>query len=103
MGVIWRPELCLGNALFDTLKPKEQADLDFESISTTSYKDPIFNNTWHQVWIDHILYTKNTPVPWVSDAFVYKRTEDGTPLWDAYPHASDHFAVVATVTPPPIR
>ncbi|MBN1247409.1 MAG: hypothetical protein JXC32_07105 [Anaerolineae bacterium] len=101
MGVIWRPELCLGNALFDVLKPREQEDLDFGSITTTSYKDAIFNNTWHRVWIDHILYSKNAPAPWVEDAFVYTETADGTPVWKAYPHASDHFAVVATVTPPP--
>lgn len=100
MGVIWRPELCLGNALFDSLSQHDQAALDFTPVYTTSYRDPIFNNAWHRVWIDHVLYSKNAPGPWVSDAFVYRETADGTPVWRAYPHASDHFAVVATLTPP---
>src|SRR5215468_3230471 len=43
MGIIWRPQFCLGNALFDTLKPKDKEDLDFSSIHTTSFRDPIFN------------------------------------------------------------
>ena len=29
MGTVWRPELCLHNALFDSLKDEEQAELDF--------------------------------------------------------------------------
>ena len=48
MGTVWRPELCLHNALFDSLKDKEQAELDFEAIATTSFQDPIFNFTWHR-------------------------------------------------------
>jgi hypothetical protein len=45
MGMVWKPELCLHNALFDTLKDKDKANLNFSRIHTTSFKDPIFNNT----------------------------------------------------------
>ena len=100
MGAVWHPERCLGNALFDALPADDRESLNFSPITTTSYKDPIFNKMWHRVWIDHILYTRNAPEPWVRDAFVYRVTPDGVPLWRAHPHASDHFPVVATVVPP---
>jgi hypothetical protein len=58
MGNIWQPGLCLGNALFDALKPKEQSELNLSSIYTTSYSDPIFNNVYQKDWIDHMLYSK---------------------------------------------
>jgi hypothetical protein len=59
MGTIWQPDQCLGKALFDALKPKAQKALDFSSIYTTSYRDPIFNNVKQNEWIDHILYSKS--------------------------------------------
>jgi endonuclease/exonuclease/phosphatase family metal-dependent hydrolase len=59
MGIIWRPQFCLGNALFDTLKQKDKEELDFSSIHTTSFKDPIFNGVYQKEWIDHILYSRN--------------------------------------------
>ena len=59
MGIIWRPQFCFGNALFDTLKPKDKEELDFSSIHTTSFKDPIFNGVYQKEWIDHILYSRS--------------------------------------------
>lgn len=97
MGTVWKPELCLRNALFDSLGKKEQADLDFSAIATTSFEDPIFNNVWHQEWIDHILYTDNLGEPWVSNAKVNSKMPDGSPIWKKYKHASDHFPVSVTV------
>lgn len=98
MGTVWKPELCFGNALFDQLKAKDQKDLDFAGLYTTNFKDPIFNNTWHRVWIDHILYSRRGPENWVSGARVHRTAESGEPVWRAYPFASDHFPLVATVT-----
>jgi len=92
MGNIWQPGLCLGNALFDALKPKEQSELDLSSIYTTSYSDPIFNNVYQKDWIDHILYSKNAP-SWVSNAKVNREMPDGTNVWKKYKHASDHYPV----------
>ncbi len=98
MGSVWKPELCLGNALFDTLSDKAQIALDFSSIHTTSFKDPIFNNAWHRVWIDHILYSKNREDGWVSDAQVQRIMKDDLPMWKKYPHASDHFPLSAILS-----
>ena len=99
MGTVWRPELCLHNALFDSLKDEEQAELDFDAIATTSFQDPIFNNTWHREWIDHVLYTESPDETWVVNAEVHERMPDGTPIWKRYKYASDHFPVSAAVTP----
>jgi len=93
MGNIWRPGLCLGNALFDVLSPKKQKDLDFSSIYTTSYRDPIFNNIYQKDWIDHILYSKPTSSNWVRNAKVNRTMPDGTSIWKKYKHASDHYPV----------
>jgi endonuclease/exonuclease/phosphatase family metal-dependent hydrolase len=98
MGTVWRPELCLHNALFDSLKDEEQAELDFEAIATTSFQDPIFNFTWHREWIDHVLYTESPDETWVVNAEVHERMPDGTPIWKKYEYASDHFPVSAAVT-----
>lgn len=98
MGTVWKPELCLRNALFESLSDTEQADLDFEAIATTSFQDPIFNNTWHNEWIDHVLYSASQGEPWVADAEVHHDMPDGTPIWKKYPHASDHYPVSVTVS-----
>ena len=97
MGTVWRPELCLHNALYDTLKPAQQANLDFSHITTTSFRDPIFNDTWHRVWIDHVLYTDNLDWRWVSGGAVHSIMQDGNPIWETYPHASDHFPISVLV------
>ena len=98
MGTIWKPELCLGNALFDTLSDKDKANLNFDNIHTTSFRDPIFNYMWHRVWIDHILYSNNQDGgDWVTDAVVHHTMTDGQRIWKKYPHASDHFPISVNV------
>lgn len=97
MGNVWKPHLCLRNALYDQLDPDEKAKLDFSSISTTSFQDPIFNFTWHRVWIDHILYTNNQESLWVKDGEVHVKMSGDVPIWKKYKYASDHFPVSATV------
>ncbi|WP_373511149.1 hypothetical protein [Persicitalea sp.] len=96
MGNVWRPFLCLGNALFDTLSSDEQDNLRFEKIYTTSFSDPIFNNVWQKVWIDHILYSYNR-AEWVKNAKVNTEMPDGQKIWAKYPHASDHFPISAEI------
>jgi endonuclease/exonuclease/phosphatase family metal-dependent hydrolase len=97
MGTIWQPGKCLGNALFDTLKPKAQKALDFSSIYTTSYKDPIFNNVKQNEWIDHILYSKSPLSNWVQKAKVNSNMPNGTSIEKKYKHASDHYPVSVEV------
>ncbi|GHB79857.1 endonuclease/exonuclease/phosphatase family protein [Persicitalea jodogahamensis] len=96
MGNIWRPFLSLGNALFDALPPNDQEKLRFEKIFTTSFSDPIFNNVWQKVWIDHILYSFNR-AEWVTNAQVHMEMSDGQKIWAKYPHASDHFPITAEI------
>ena len=96
MGNVWRPFLCLGNALFDALPEKDQDNLRFEKIHTTSFKDPIFNNVWQKEWIDHILYSYNRP-EWVKNAKVNIDMPDGQAIWKKYPHASDHYPVTVEI------
>lgn len=93
MGNIWQPGRCLGNALFDSLKPKDQEALDFSSIYTTSYRDPIFNNVYQKDWIDQVLYSKPGPSNWVINAKVNEFMPDKTPIWKRYKHSSDHYPV----------
>ncbi|MGP1352520.1 MAG: endonuclease/exonuclease/phosphatase family protein [Parasphingopyxis sp.] len=95
MGSVWRPYLTLGNALYDRLSDKDKAALNFEDNSTTSFADPIFNRTYHRVWIDHIVYSLNADEGWVHDADILRKVgDDGPPYYTI----SDHFPVVATVT-----
>lgn len=96
MGNVWRPFLCLGNSLFDTLSEKNQENLNFESIYTTSFKDPIFNNVWQKEWIDHILYSFRTS-NWVVNAKVNIEMPDGQKIYTKYKHASDHMPVSVDV------
>ncbi len=96
MGNVWRPFLSLGNALFDTLSEKDQAELNFEKIYTTSFKDPIFNNVWQKEWIDHILYSYNR-AEWVKNARVSSEMPDGQKIWSKCPHASDHYPIMAEI------
>ncbi|MFD1143826.1 hypothetical protein ACFQ4C_22040 [Larkinella insperata] len=99
MGTVWYPALCLGNALFDyCLTPADRLNLRFEKIYTTSFRDPIFNNTWHKEWIDHVLYSRNRPQPWVTSARIYTEMPDGRKIWDKYPHASDHMPVSVEIS-----
>nr|NNF99006.1 hypothetical protein [Desulfobacteraceae bacterium] len=99
MGSIWKPHLCLGNAVFDSLAAKQQEQLDFKKVYSASFKDPIFNNVWQRDWIDHILYTRNGPANWVSAGTIHTRMASGRWMWEAYPHASDHFPITADINP----
>lgn len=38
MGSIWKPELTMGNVLYDGLIEKDQNSLDFEDIYTASFR-----------------------------------------------------------------
>jgi len=87
MGDIWKPEFILGNAIYDTEQSLE--------LSTTLFSDPIFNNTYHRVWIDHILYTKNVS-NYVSNGRIIKDMTAGK-IWKIYPHASDHQPVCVDI------
>ena len=98
MGSMWKPELCLGNALFDGLKERDKVNLNFGAIATTRFQDPIFNNTWHNEWIDHILYSHCVDPVFVVEAQVHKEMADGRPIWEKYRHASDHYPVSAMIT-----
>ncbi|MEA4906894.1 MAG: hypothetical protein VB089_04700 [Anaerolineaceae bacterium] len=98
MGTIWKPELCLHNALFDTLSPKDQEMLNFSRIATTSFADPIFNNTYHREWIDHILYSIPQGTAWVGNAQVNVDMAGGKKIWSKYPHASDHYPLSVVLT-----
>jgi exonuclease III len=96
MGNVWKPQYCLGNALFDTLTQTDKDKLNFEKIHTTSFKDPIFNNVWHYEWIDHILYShlhKN----WVGSGKVHARLSDNEPIYKKFKFASDHLPISVIV------
>ena len=54
------------------------------------------DNTWHREWIDHVLHTGSEP--WVTNASVHEHLPDGAPIWQKYPHASDHYPVSVTVS-----
>lgn len=96
MGDVWRPELTLGNALFDSLKPKDQVARDFDDLATTRFKDPIFNRDFHKVWIDHVLYTRQPVSDWVKTGKVHG-SMNNQPIWRAFPTASDHYPVSVKV------
>jgi hypothetical protein len=66
----------------DTLKPKDKEELDFSSIHTTSFKDPIFNGVYQKEWIDHILYSRNQAGVWVTGA---RSLEDARRHRDLHP------------------
>ncbi len=97
MGDSWTPDLALGNALYDGLSDTAKRNMDFSTLATSRFKDPIFNDVYHQEWIDHVLYTRNQGRQWVSGGRVVRNALDGQPLYRKYPNASDHSPVVVTV------
>jgi len=97
MGTVWKPDLCLGNALFDALKSKQKAALDFSSIVTASFKDPIFDWKWQRVWLDHVLYSRSQG-QWVTNAKIHEVMAGGQKIWAKYRHSSDHFPISVKVT-----
>jgi endonuclease/exonuclease/phosphatase family metal-dependent hydrolase len=98
MGSVWKPELCLGNALFDALSPRDKEELDFHTINTTSFADPIFNGVYQREWIDHVMYTRTDGGFTVSGGRVNWKMPDGRPIWEKYRHASDHAPVSVSIT-----
>lgn len=92
MGNVWRPQFCIGNALFDTLSDADKKKLNFEKIYTTTFKDPIFNYMWHKEWIDHILYSFTKP-GWATNARVHIKMSDNQNIWEKFKYASDHMPV----------
>lgn len=96
MGNVWKPKLALGNALFDTLTEKEKDKLDFESIYTTSFKDPIFNGVYQKEWIDHILYS-HIDKNWVANAQIHHKMSDGQFMYKKFKFSSDHIPISVEV------
>lgn len=96
MGTVWKPELCLGNALYDDLDADDRREIDLSSIYTTSFQDPIFRN-YRKVWIDHILYSRQPNDRWVLNSDVHHTFEGGERMWEKYKYASDHFPVTIEI------
>jgi len=95
MASVWQPQLSLRNALFEALDPRKQKKLDFDTLATTRFRDPLFNSMTHREWIDHILYSANQPTAWVRGGRVAERLPDNTFFWARYRNASDHSPVMA--------
>jgi endonuclease/exonuclease/phosphatase family metal-dependent hydrolase len=93
MGSIWQSDFCLRNAIFDALKPGDKEKLDFSSIYTAIYSDPIFNKATQKDWIDHILYSKCQIASWVRSAQIHHKMPDKADIWEKYKYASDHHPV----------
>ena len=96
MGSIWQPELCLGNAIFDTLAEKKKNELDFSSLYTVSFADPVFNYSYTKAWLDHILYSRRTET-WVTEAKINFYMSSGNPIYKDFPTASDHKPVTCII------
>ncbi len=96
MGSIWKPDLTLGNAIYDALAEEDQEELNFEEIYTASFKDPIIDGSYMRVWIDHILYTRNQS-GWVQNGKIWKEMAGEERIYRKYPAASDHFPVTCQV------
>ncbi len=97
MGSIWKPRLALGNVLYDSLSSNDQSDLDFEDLYTASFRDPIFDGSYMRVWIDHILYSRNT-AGWVSNGKIWREMTNGAKIYRKYPTGSDHFPVTCKIS-----
>ncbi len=97
MGSIWKPGLALGNVLYDSLSPNDQSALDFEDLYTASFRDPIIDGSYMRVWIDHILYRRNS-AGWVSDGKILREMPDGERIYRKYPAGSDHFPVTCKIS-----
>jgi endonuclease/exonuclease/phosphatase family metal-dependent hydrolase len=97
MGSVWFPQFTLGNALFDSLKPSDQRRLRFDKIATTSFADPIFNGTYHNEWIDHLLYSRNIAAKWILNAAAMKDLAQGSIHKAPYRHSSDHYPIIADI------
>ena len=100
MGSVWKPRLTLRNGLFDSLSDEQQHDIELDSLYTTSFRDPMFNN-YRKVWIDHLLYSNNKSRSWLHNAQPRRDFLDQNgqtvKIWQKYPHASDHHPVTAEI------
>ncbi|MDJ0780641.1 MAG: hypothetical protein QNJ22_01655 [Desulfosarcinaceae bacterium] len=96
MGSIWHSRRYLGNAIFDALPEEKQAQEKFQAVSTTSFKDPLFNYMRHHVWIDHILYSRTHGHQWVTRPKNHEQLR-GAEIGDLYPHASDHYPLSVAI------
>jgi hypothetical protein len=101
LGSVWKPDLGLGNALFDALDADDQHSVNLDSVHTTSFRDPIFGS-YRKVWIDHVLYSKNKADGWIGNAEAKRAFAGAQPgevemIWSKYPHASDHHPVIAQI------
>ncbi len=104
MGSVWRPRLVLRNAGFDQLGDKKKENEDFGQLATTRFADPIVNDVYHKVWIDHLLYsqTDGNSEPWVTNARICNSLERGKKkpkIWQTHRFASDHYPITATLAP----
>lgn len=97
MGSIWKSDLALGNALYDTLKQTDRDKLDFSDLYTASFPDPIFEGVYLRVWIDHIIYSRNR-AGWVNAGRTWEEMTDGAKIYRKFPRASDHYPVTCEVT-----
>ena len=96
MGSIWKPDLALGNIIYDGLNEKEKDSLDFSEIYTASFRDPIIDRSYLRVWIDHILYSHSRE-NWIREGRIWNEMNDGQRIYNKYPAASDHFPVTCVV------
>lgn len=96
MGNVWFPKLTMGNALFDSLSENDRKNMRFEKIVTTSFRDMLFNNMYHDEWIDHILYSRQF-ANWVINAVAHKKLAEGFIYEAPYKHSSDHYPLTADV------
>ena len=96
MGSIWKPNLTLGNVMYDVLNEKKKAKLDFEELYTASFADPIFNNKYQKAWIDHILYSRAKD-GWIGQGEIIETMADGEKIYKKYPKSSDHFPVTCLI------
>ncbi|HTO48809.1 MAG TPA: hypothetical protein VML91_14310 [Burkholderiales bacterium] len=55
--------------------------MDFDTLATSRFKDPIFNDAYHEEWIDHVLYWRSQGRQWVSGARVVPNALDARPLY----------------------
>lgn len=97
MGSIWTPGFSLGNVIYDSLDSAERDKMDFSRIYTASFKDPIFDNVYQRVWIDHILYSRNQ-IGWIHDGVIWEEMLDEKKIYKKYAFASDHFPLTCMVT-----
>jgi hypothetical protein len=97
MGSIWKPDLTLGNVIYDGLVEKKKNKLDFSDIYTASFPDPIIDKSYLYVWIDHILYSHKQK-NWISKGKIWDTMAGDQKIYKKYPCASDHYPVTCAIS-----